>query len=156
MEQFKTLDDLRDYANGLKKFYARPYTQGQHPTLYPNKEGTIVFGVRKADYLFSSCGQWVLPASNMGLSFSAHWQHLKGIYKMIQQRNGGKPVDVGWVLDEISLPKGLAFKVDPNDKKKRHYLLTVTEMMHVSKLAAKLEWIADRMAKITDATKVLK
>lgn len=156
MEQFKTLEDLRDYVKDLKKFYARPYTQGQHPTLYPNQEGKIICGVRKSDYLFSSCGQWVLPAQNMGLSFSTHWQHLKGIYKMIQQRNGGKSVDVGWVFDEIDLPKGLEFKVDPSDKKKRHYLLTITETMHVSKLASKLEWIADRMTKITDAAKVLK
>ncbi len=156
MEQFKTLDDLREYAKTLKRLYARPFTQGQHPTLYPNREGAVVCGVRKSDYMFSACGQWVLPASHMGLSFSGHWQHLKGIYKMIQQRNGGNPVDVGWVLDEIDLPSGLKFMVDPNDKKKRHYLLTVTEKMHVSKLAIKLEWIADRMAKITDATKVLR
>lgn len=74
---------------------------------------------------------------------------------MIQKRNGRKPIDVGWVLDEIELPKGLKFNVDPNDKKKRYYLLTVTEPMHVSKLATNPEWIADRMTKIADATKVL-
>ncbi len=156
MEQFKSLEDLREYAKSLRKFYARPFSKGQHPTLYPSEEGLVLFGVRKVDYLFSACGQWVLPTPNMGLSFSGHWQHLKGIYKMTQKRNGGQPVDVGWVLDEIDLPKGLEFKPDPNDKKKRHYFLTVSETMHVSKLAEKLEWVADRMAKITDATKVLK
>lgn len=158
MEQFKTLDDLRLYAKTLRKsWYARPHTKGEHPTLYPDNKGNVICGVRKIDYLFSKDGAWVLPTPTMGLSFSGHWQHLKGIYKFLQKRNGGKPVDVGWVFDEIELPSGLAFVDDPKNKQKgHHYLLTVTERMHVSQLAGKLEWIADRMAKIKDATKVLK
>ena len=157
MEQFKSLEDLREYAATLKKsWYARPHTRGEHPTLYPNEEGQVVYGVRKIDYLFSKDGAWVLPTPTMGLSFSGHWQHLKGIYKRIEKRNGGKPVDVGWVFNEIKLPSGLKFVDDKKNKRKgHHYLLTVTERMHVSKLADKLEWVADRMAKITDAIKVL-
>ena len=32
MEQFKTLEDLRDYIKTLGKIYARPTERGAHPT----------------------------------------------------------------------------------------------------------------------------
>lgn len=156
MEQFKTLEDLRSYIVEIGKFYARPTTRGEHPTLHiDTTSDDVVMGVRKKDYLFSPCGQWVLPTETMGLSFSAHWQHLKNIYRLKEARNGGKPVDVYWVLEAADIPSGLKFVLDPKDNKRRHYFLCVTEKMHISKLVEKLKWLADRMSAIRDAGKAL-
>ncbi len=152
MEQFKTLEDLREYIKDIGAFYARPTTKGEHPTLYEGKDGgEYVSGIRKRDYLFSVCGKWVLPSNSMGLSFSGHWQHLKQIYRLKSTRNGGKPVDVYWVIEAAELPPGLKIVLDPNDKKKRHYFLIVTEQMRVEQLVRKLQWVADRMSKIKNA-----
>lgn len=83
MEQFKTMDDLREYVKALGKFYARSTISGEHPTLYlDHSQGQMVHGIREKDYLFSSCKNWVIPHDQMGLSFSAHWQHLKDKFKM--------------------------------------------------------------------------
>jgi len=154
VEQFKTLEDLRDYIKTLGNFYARPTERGAHPTLYLNSgEKGVIQGVRKRDYMFSADEQWVLPYSNMGLSFSAHWQHLKRIYRLKQKVTGGKQIDVFWVLEKADIPEGLEFQQDPKDS--QHYLLVVKEKMHVSELVRKLKWIADRMSKITSAEKVL-
>jgi len=89
----------------------------------------------------------------MGLSFSAHWQHLKRIYRLKQKLTGGKQIDVFWVLEKADIPAGLQFQQDPKDP--QHYLLAVKERMHVSKLVRKLNWMADRMSKIVSAEKVL-
>lgn len=156
MEQFKTLEDLREYIKDIGSFYARPTTRGEHPTLYEGKnDGEHVCGIRKRDYLFSACGKWVLPCNSMGLSFSAHWQHLKNVYRLKSTRNGGKPVDVYWVLETADIPSGLKFIVDPNDKKKQHYFLIVTEQMRVERLVRKFQWMADRMSKIKNAQAAL-
>lgn len=43
MEQFKTLDDLRDYVKQLGKFCARSVISGEHPTLYlDHSQGRMV------------------------------------------------------------------------------------------------------------------
>ncbi|MFL0800404.1 MAG: hypothetical protein K6L80_08155 [Agarilytica sp.] len=154
MDQYKTLEDLRDYVKSLGKLYARPTERGAHPTLYIGKsQDGIVHGVRKRDYLFSDDEQWVIPHENMGLSFSAHWQHLKRIYKLKKKVTGGKQIDVYWVLEKADIPSGLKFVQDPKDP--NHYLLTITEQMHVSALVSKLKWLADRMSEIKSAEKAL-
>jgi hypothetical protein len=154
MEQFKTLDDLRDYVKQLGKFYARSVISGEHPTLYlDHSQGRMVQGIREKDYLFSACRNWVIPHNQMGLSFSAHWQHLKDKFKMKSKHAKGGDVNVYWVLETSHLPSGLKFVPDNRDS--QHYLLTVTEQMTVTTLASKLSWIADHMSKISDARKAL-
>ncbi|WP_226649538.1 hypothetical protein [Microbulbifer variabilis] len=110
-------------------------------------------GVRKRDYLFSPDEHWVLPHEKMGLSFSAHWQHLKRIYRLKKKITRGLPIHVFWVLEKVDIPSGLAFVPDPKDK--NHYLLTVTERMKVETLVEKLTWVADRMSVIREAQDAL-
>ncbi|AFU97256.1 hypothetical protein [Simiduia agarivorans] len=158
MEQFKSLEDLRDALKRLSQWFARPIVDGEHPTLHLNPGSThreVLNGIQRDDYIFSSCGNWVQPSIAHGLSFSAHWQHLKGIQRMKAKRNPGKPVSVYWILEVADIPEGLKFVPDPTDRKKQHYLLAVTQKMHVAELRSKLEWIADRMAVIKDAQEAL-
>ncbi|MBA53227.1 MAG: hypothetical protein CMK89_02125 [Pseudomonadales bacterium] len=150
MEQFKTLEDLREYIKTLGPFYGRPTEAGAHPTLYKGgADSSHVLGVRKRDYLFSADEKWVLPHPEMGLSFSAHWQHLKRIYRMKKKVTKGASIDVYWVLEKSDIPTGLKFVADPKDPK--HYLLTVTERMKIEDLVYKLTWVADRMSVIREA-----
>ena len=154
MDQFKTMSDLREYVKGLGKFCARPTIQGEHPTLYlDDKQGKMIHGIREKDYLFSNCHKWVKPHDQMGLSFSAHWQHLKDKLKMKKRHARGKALNVYWVLESSELAEGLEFVPDRRDK--QHYLLVVTQQMTVYQLSAKLTWVADRMSEIRDAGKVL-
>lgn len=90
----------------------------------------------------------------MGLSFSANWQHLKGVYKLKASKNPGKSVDVYWVLEKADLPPGLKFVQDERDS--RHYFLTVTDKITVESLVSKLKWVADRMVTIKDGTRAMK
>jgi hypothetical protein len=113
----------------------------------------MIHGVREKDYLFSPCKKWVIPHDQMGLSFSAHWQHLKDKFKMKDKHAKGKAVNVYWVLEAADIPSGLKFLPDKRDP--QHYLLTVNQSMTVYALVAKLMWIADRMSKISDARKAL-
>jgi hypothetical protein len=154
MEQFKTLEDLRAYLGKIEKWFARPIAAGEHPTLYLNENSSdreLVFGIQRDDYLFSADGNWILPSREHGLSFSAHWQHLKGIHRLKSRRNPGKAVSVYWILEEADIPAGLKFVPDPRDRHRQHYLLAAIQRMHVSELRAKLEWVADRMSVIRDA-----
>ena len=154
MEQFKTLEDLRDYLKKFDNYCARPIVEGEHPTLYLNPNSShkeLINGIQRDDYMFSTCGNWILPSDEHGLSFSGHWQHLKGIYRMKAKRNPGKSVSVFWILEKADIPPGLKFVVDPRDKNKQHYLLCATERMRVDQLRAKLEWVADRMTVIRGA-----
>lgn len=158
MEQFKTTENLRDAIKRLEKWFARPIVEGEHPTLYVNPGSSnreVVNGIQRDDYVFSNCGNWILPSDEYGLSFSGHWQHLKGIHRMKSKRNPGQRVHVFWVLEEANIPSGLKFNVDPRDKKKQHFLLSATKKMTVSELRSKLKWVADRMSVIKDAQDAL-
>ncbi|WP_308366646.1 MULTISPECIES: hypothetical protein [unclassified Microbulbifer] len=153
VHQFKTMDDLRAIIKEFEGALARPTRNWSHPTLYRKRDAQegdkLVQGVRKKDWLLSEDEKWVLPHNQMGLSFSSHWQHLKGVYKMKQKHNPGFPIHVYWVLEQADLPPGLKFESD--HQKKGHYLLTVTEKILVHQLVAKLRWVADRMSVIKDA-----
>ncbi len=151
MEQFKTLEDLRLSLSKLEKWFARPVPDGDHPTLFlnpiPGRE--LICGIQREDYLFSLCGNWILPSNAHGLSFSARWRHLKGIHKLKSKRNPGKSIAVYWILEKADLPADLAFVPDPRDPE--HYFLAATCGMHVRQLREKLIWVADRMSVIQDA-----
>lgn len=154
MEHFKTLEDLREYIKRFDKYYARPIVKGEHPTLYLNPGSSkkeVICGIQRDDYIFSTDGRWVLPSEEYGLSFSGHWQHLKGIYRMKSKNNSGKAVSVFWVLEGVGLPEGLKIVVDPRDRKKQHYLLCATRRMRASELRNKLQCVADRMSVIKGA-----
>ncbi len=154
LEQFKTLEDLREYIKRFDKYYARPVVQGEHPTLYLNPGSSnkeVICGIQRDDYIFSTDGKWILPSEAHGLSFSGHWQHLKGIYRMKSKNNPGKAVSVFWVLERADIPEGLKIVVDPRDRKKQHYLLCATRRMRTDELRRKLEWVADRMSVIRGA-----
>lgn len=154
---YKTLTDLRDVIKEFEGFLARPTPRLHHPTLYRKGSAgqgeVIIKGIRKKDFLFSADEKWILPHDQMGLSFSADWQHLKSAFKMKEGRNLGKQINVYFTLEKSDIPAGLAFVVDNTNK--RHYLLTVTEMMTVSRLVSKLKLLAHRMSVIKHAGKVL-
>ncbi len=95
MEQFKTFQDVHAYLLTLEKWFARPIAAGEHPTLHLGRGSDhVICGIRREDYLFTICGDWVLASREHDLSFSADWQHLKGIYALKSKRNPGKPVSV--------------------------------------------------------------
>lgn len=106
------------------------------------------------DYVLSADGEWVLPHSQKGLSFSANWKELKRVYRLFS-RIPGKVVDVHWVLEKSDLPSNMKFVEDQDPRKKGHYFLTVTDSMPVRQLVANLKWIADRMAVIKNAERAL-
>lgn len=157
VHQFKTLENLRDLIKEYEGVLARPTRNLSHPTLYRRRdvqEGDVLIqGVRKNDWLFSIDEKWVLPHDQMGLSFSSHWQHLKGVYKMKEKHNFGAAVHVYWVLEKADLPPDMKF--EPDRKKKGHYLLTITKKMPLHQLVAKLKWVADRMSVMKDAARAL-
>ena len=157
MHQFKTLDNLRDKIKEYEGLLARPTRHLSHPTLYRKRdvqEGDVLLkGVREKDWFFSEDGKWVLPHDQMGLSFSSHWQHLKGVFKMKEKHNTGAAINVYWVLEEADLPAQMKFV--PDRKKKGHYLLTITERMTLHQLVQKLKLVAHRMSVIKDARKAL-
>lgn len=68
---------------------------------------------------------------------------------MKQKHNPGAAVHVYWVLETADIPPGLGFV--PDEGKKGHYFLTVTQKMLIHQLVEKLQWIADRMSVIEDA-----
>jgi hypothetical protein len=84
--------------------------EGEHPTLY-KEEGKgkyrTIMGVRICDYHFSSDERWVLPHSQMGLSFSSTWSNLKFVHGMQTKRaKGHKSIDIFWLLSEAEIPRG--------------------------------------------------
>ena len=157
VHQFKTVDDLRSIIKEFEGALARPTRNFSHPTLYRKRDvqngDRLIQGVRKQDWLFSIDEKWVLPHSQMGLSFSSHWQHLKGVYKMKEKHNKGAPIHVYWMLEKADIPAGMKF--EPDLKKKGHYLLVVTKKIPLHQLLSKLKWIADRMSVIKDAGRAL-
>lgn len=157
IHQFKTMDDLRETIKEFEGSLSRPTRNFSHPTLYRRRDvqegDKLINGVREKDWLLSSDKEWVLPHPQMGLSFSSHWQHLKGVYKMKEKHNQGSAIHVYWILEKTDLPKYMKFEKDL--KKKGHYFLTITEQMTVKQLIFKLKWIADRMSVIRDAERAL-
>lgn len=154
MEQFRIIGDIREYIKSLDAFFARSVQRGDHATLYMNDDqGKTYNNIREKDYLFSACKQWVLPHPQMGLSFSARWQHLKDKYKLKKKWANGGPVDVFWVIEKCNLPSGLMFCEDNKDKE--HYFLTVTERMTTTQLREKLQAVADRMSVIREVQDAL-
>jgi len=151
--QFKTLSDLREVIKEYENFMARPTPKLSHPTLYRKrdvgKEDVLLKGIRKKDWFFSEDEKWVLPHDQMGLSFSSHWQHLKGVYKMLEKRNPSRLVNVYWMIEDADIPNGLKFV--PDKRKKGHYLLTVTEPILLAHLIKKLKLVAYRMSVIENA-----
>ncbi|BBM00428.1 hypothetical protein [Microbulbifer sp. GL-2] len=154
MEQFRIIQDIREYVKSLEGFFARPTMRGEHPTLYmDDKQGKTYNNIREKDYLFSQCKQWVLPHPQMGLSFSARWQHLKDKYKLKKKWSDGNPVDVYWVIENCHVPKGLKFVIDEKDRE--HAFLTVDEKMTATQLRTKLMELADRMSVIREVQDAL-
>lgn len=157
MNQFKTIDDLREKIKEYEGYLARPTRQLSHPTLYRKRdvqEGEILIkGIRKNDWFFSEDGKWIMPHDQMGLSFSSHWQHLKGVYKMKEKHNTGSAINVYWVLEKADLPVNMNFEADR--KKKGHFFLTITKRMTLYQLVQKLKLVAYRMSVIKDARKAL-
>ncbi len=157
MEQFKTIEDLREKIKEYESYLARPTRGLSHPTLYRKRdvqEGDVIIkGVRENDWFFSEDREWVLPHDQMGLSFSSNWQHLKGVYKMKEKHNFGASINVYWVLEEVNLPQYMRFM--PDEKKKGHFLLTITKSMTLFQLVQKLKMVAYRMSVIKDARKAL-
>ena len=154
MEQFRTTSDIREYVKSLGKIYSRAAIVNEHSTLYLDySQGSMVHGIREKDYLISSCRQWVIPHDQMGLSFSAHWQHLKDKIKLKARFADGKDVTVHWVLETADIPDGLKFKRDNKDS--QHFFLTVADQMLVKTLADKLNWLADRMSKIEKVGRII-
>jgi len=157
MQQFKTLDDLREIIKEYEGMLARPTRNLSHPTLYRKRDvaqgDIIIKGVRKKDWFFSEDEAWILPHDQMGLSFSSHWQHLKGVYKMKSKQNLGAPINVYWVLEQSDIPRHMKFV--PDQSKKGHFFLTVTDQMTLKQLVDKLKWVANKMSVIRDAGKAL-
>jgi len=144
VHQFKTMDDLRNIIKEFEGVLARPTRNLSHPTLYRTRDvqsgDKLIHGVRKKDWLFSADEQWVLPHNQMGLSFSSHWQHLKGVYKMKEKHNKGSAIHVYWVLEKSDIPSGMKF--EPDLKMKGHYLLTVTEKNAVTSTCVKIKMVS--------------
>lgn len=157
IQQFKTLDDLREIITKLEGVMARPVKRGVHPTLYSDvKDGDYrtVCGVRVVDYILSSDEKWVLPHNQKGLSFSGNWNEIKRIYRMFS-RVKNTPVDIHWVMEGADLPPGMAFVEDQRPKKKGHFFLTVTERMPLHRLVSNLKMVADRMSIIENVGDLL-
>lgn len=157
VHQFRTMDNLREIIKEYEKVLARPTRELSHPTLYRKRDVSpddrLIHGVRVKDWLLSVDEKWVLPHKQMGLSFSANWQHLKGVYKMKEKHNPESAIHVYWVLESCDLPQKMKF--EPDSVKTGHYLLTVTERMTIYELIRKLKWLADRMSVMKDARKAL-
>ena len=72
LKQYKCLTDLEKIISEIKKLRARPAIRGKHPTLYEDRADgkyRTVMGIRICDYKFNTDETWILPDSQMGLSF---------------------------------------------------------------------------------------
>lgn len=81
INQFRTVDDLREEIKELENILMRPTPHLSHPALYRKRdvsEGEVLIkGVRVKDWCLSEDLTWVLPHDQMGLSFSATFSNLK-------------------------------------------------------------------------------
>src|SRR3954468_14066316 len=101
VHQFRTMEDRREIIKDYEKALSRPTRNLSHPTLYRKRDvdenDRLIEGLRVKDWKLSADEKWVLPSDEKGLSFSAHWQHLKGVYKMKEKHNQGASINVYWV-----------------------------------------------------------
>lgn len=159
INQFRTIDDLRDEIKEFEKILMRPTPHLSHPTLYRKRdvaEGEeLVKGVRVKDWCLTEDYKWALPHNQMGLSFSSTFSNLKSVYKFKQKYNPGRVIHIHWILEKADVPDGLRFVQDQKPSKKHHWYLTVTEKMLVSQLVSKLKMVANRMTVIRGGGKTL-
>jgi hypothetical protein len=159
INQFRTIDDLREEIKELENILMRPTPHLSHPTLYRKRDASegevIIKGIRVKDWYLSEDLKWVLPHDQMGLSFSATFSNLKSVYKFKQKHNPGKAIHIHWVLEKADIPDGLKFVQDKRPGKKAHWFLTVTDRIPLSQLVQKLKMVANRMSIIRDGGKVL-
>lgn len=169
VEQFKTVGELQEAIDRLiqehriaknKKLGVmfRVVVPPNNATIY--KEGSqgpyeLIQGVRVGDYTFDGTLEWVLADPTAGLSFSKSFSHLKNTWKMLRKHARGKNLSgatnvASWILESRDIPDGLAFIKD--SKNNNHYLLVVTEKMHISKLVAKLKIVGHAMNIMKDLT----
>ncbi len=158
LKQYKCLTDLEKIISEIKKLRARPAIRGKHPTLYEDRADgkyRTVMGIRICDYKFNTDETWILPDSQMGLSFSSSWENLKFVLGMQAKRAKKKPIDVFWILSEADIPSGLEFIEDK--KNSGHYFLAVTktEGMSIEELTRKLEMVSYRMSVIRNGGKCI-
>ncbi|MES2825305.1 MAG: hypothetical protein V4732_17005 [Pseudomonadota bacterium] len=159
INQFRTIDDLREEIKELENILMRPTPRLSHPTLYRKRdvsEGEVIIkGVRVKDWCLSEDLKWALPHDQMGLSFSATFSNLKSVYKFKQKHNPGNAIHIHWVLETADIPAGLKFVQDKRPGKKAHWFLTVTDRILLSQLVQKLKMVANRMSIIRDGGKIL-
>jgi len=159
INQFRTVDDLREEIKELENILMRPTPHLSHPTLYRKRdvsEGEVLIkGVRVKDWCLSEDLAWVLPHDQMGLSFSATFSNLKSVYKFKQKYNPGRAVHIHWVLERADIPDGLEFIQDKRPGKKAHWFLTANKKMLLSQLVQKLKVVAGRMSVIRNGGNVL-
>lgn len=89
LKQYKCLTDLKGIIQEVENLRARPSPRGAHPTIYKDRNDgkyRTVMGIRICDYKFSEDEKWVLPNTKMGLSFSASWENLKFVHKMMSRK----------------------------------------------------------------------
>lgn len=159
INQFRTVDDLREEIKELEKILMRPTPHLSHPTLYRKRdvsEGEVlVKGVRVRDWYLSEDFKWVHPHDQMGLSFSATFSNLKSVYKFKQKYNPGRPIHIYWVLEKADIPEGLEFVQDKRQGKSAHWFLAVNKEMLLSQLVQKLKIVARKMSVIRNGGNVL-
>lgn len=154
IKQYKCLTDLKEIIESVESVRMRPTPRGQDPIMYPERSDgkyRTVMGVRICDYKFSPDEKWVLPDTQMGLSFSGTWENLQFSHKMASRKK--KPVDIFWVLSEADLPKNMKFI--PDETRDGHYFLTVTERIRIEDLVFSLKWVSDRLSTIKEGGSAL-
>jgi hypothetical protein len=149
------IDTHRGLKTGKLGVMFRTVIEPNGPTIYEkgfHGKGGLQEGVRECDYKFSASDPGMIEASEKhGLSFSSTVKHTMETLEFLGgfQKKGKIIKCAYWILENNdAIPEGLKFVKDP--KKKGHYLLCVTERIHVYQLVEKLNFIAQRMAIMTD------
>lgn len=157
IEQFRTINDLSEVIKEYEGMLLPPTQHLSHPTLYfpgdVGKNEKLIKGVRVKDWLLSEDEKWVLEHDQMGLSFSSTYKNLKQVYKLKEKHNPDDKINIYWVMEKADIPPGLKFV--PDNNKKGHYFLVVTQKMQFKNLVDKLKIVAQRMSKIENVGKIL-
>lgn len=151
----KLIEKHGSLKSGIPGVMIRTVIEPNTPTLYEKgHHGKSSFnnGVRGCDYQFSKFNpDWIEPSDHHGLSFSATLDHALGTMAFLGkfQKPGTKITCAYWILENNPMiPGKMKFIPDPDTP--AHYLLVVTEGMHISELVAKLKWVEQRMAVMND------